>query len=428
MRTAHSLTTIRPIVAGLMAVFLVACSSELEPQSPVATADPVEAERVRQLALEAGLLPLNQDAPLLLDEQLVALGETLFFDPLLAGEQDVACSTCHHPSLAFADGRDFPIGVGGVGLGPERAYAQGAHDRVLGPLRPLGRSSPTIANLSILARQMEKARSMTAFTWDGRFSELATFSHVPLGTRDEMRGDAWPQLSAVEGVLERLNEHPAYRERFENVYGLSRQEPIDDLHLERAISSFMLSINSPPNELDRLLDGDLDTDASFVRGLELFVELGCSNCHRGEAMSDALFHRTGVPFGDLTRPLAGGFDVGHMEFTGRESDRYRFRTAPLREIAHTAPYMHNGTLHTLRDVIQFYTGGENPLAGAPVPVGDDEIERGTPRALSGAEVNDLERFLIGLSSAPGELESLYPGPQTVLSGLAPSALLPTSTE
>jgi cytochrome c peroxidase len=140
------------------------------------------------------------------------------------------------------------------------------------------------------------------------------------------------------------------------------------------------------------------------------------------SLSDGRFHLTGVPFGEIARPFAAGFDVGRMEPTGRESDRYRFRSGPLREIARTAPYMHNGAFESLEDVIAFYTGGSNPLAEADPPVADDVLERGTPRELSAQEIADLVHFLESLSTPADELPRLFPEPESVPSGLPPSAV------
>ena len=378
---------------------------------------------LRQRALDEGLISLRDLTLIVPDPALVELGRDLFFDPILGGELDVACSTCHHPQLGFADNVDFPIGVGGVGLGADRRYTAVAHDnRALGPLRPLGRSSPTVLNLQLLAIEADARALPTPFLWDGRADELSDFTQMPITVRDEMRGDAWPQLDGMSGLLARLSENDAWRARFEETFDLDSEAPLVLSHMQLAFNAFMLSLVSPPNALDDFLEGSAAPSEQFLNGLELFMDLSCSGCHNGVSMSDGGFHLTGVPVGELSRPLAGGVDVGRMEPTGRERDRYLFRTGPLREIAHTAPYMHNGTLETLEDVVRFYVSGTNPLAEALPPVPDERLERGTPRDLTDNEVADLVHFLESLSSPAGELERLFPEPDSVPSLLPPSGV------
>jgi cytochrome c peroxidase len=381
------------------------------------------ASLLRQRGLESGLVSLHDIELVETGAELTALGRDLYFDPIMGGEMDVACSTCHHPDHGFADGVDFPIGVGGVGLGPDREYAADAQEsRILGPLRPLGRSSPTVLNLQLLALEADARNQPTPFLWDGRADELSDFTQMPITVRDEMRGDAWTQLSGMASLLERLDTHEAWRARFEEVYGLAAGEPIDVVHLQRALNSFMLSLNSPPNRLDDFLDGSSEETDQFLNGLELFMDLSCVSCHNGASMSDGRFHLTGVPVGELSRRFAGGVDIGHMEATGRDSDRYLFRTAPLREIGSTAPYMHNGSFETLEDVIRFYMSDDNALTEVDPPVPDDRIERGTPRQLTDAEISDLVTFLNALTTTSSELNALFPEPSSVPSGLPPSAV------
>ncbi len=381
------------------------------------------ADALRQRALEAGLVSLHSVELIELDPELVELGRELFFDPILGGEEDVACSTCHHPELGFADNVAFPIGVGGIGIGADRRYTADAHDnRPLGPLRPLGRSSPTVMNLQLLALEATERGLPTPFLWDGRADELSDFTQMPITVRDEMRGDAWPQLNGMAGLIERLSTNDAWRARFVEVYELSPEESLGLQHLQRAFNAFMLSLVSPPNPLDDFLAGSNAASPEFLNGLELFLDLSCVSCHTGVSLSDGGFHLTGVPIGELSRPLAGGIDIGRMEITGRERDRYMFRSGPLREIARTAPYMHNGAFETLEEVVRFYIGGSNPLSASSPPVADSRLERGTPRDLTAPEIADLVLFLETLSTPADQLPALYPEPSQVPSGLTPSAV------
>lgn len=413
--------TIVCALLGLVVACDAADSPEVSPTPTQEEVDPTRSAELRLRAREAGLIPLLEN-PVTSSPALVEIGEALFFDPVLGGELDVACSTCHHPTMGFADGVDFPIGVAGEGLGPDRHYPPGAQYRELGELRELGRSSPTLMNLAIL---LEDARSRgidPPLTWDGRTAEFGGFSRMPMRVRDEMRGDEFPQLSTMDVLLERLDGLDWYRSRFTEVFPEVLEQGIELHHFTMALSAYQLSLVSPPTEYDLFLAGGPAPDTEFLDGMELFLELGCANCHNGLSTSDLSFHRTGVPVGRLSRPFQAGIDIGRQELTGRASDRFRFRTAPLREVAHTAPYMHNGSLATLEDVVLFYTSGENPLAEHAPEVTMDQLERGTPRALQEGEVAALVRFLHGMSSSEGVIEQLFPEPESVPSGLDVSAV------
>ncbi len=382
--------------------------------------DNPRADLLREQALDAGLEPLTS-MPYRGHPELVSLGEALFFDPIVGGELDVACATCHHPTLGFGDGRDLPIGVAGVGLGPDRHYPDGANVRALGDLRPLGRHSPTIVNLRLAVTQTEARGGEVGFTWDGRISNLTEFSHTPIRTRDEMRGDAMQALDIVPEVLARISAIDEYRERFARVFPETASTGITDDNFAQAMSAYLLSVNSAPTAWDRYLAGGAPPSERFLDGLELFLELDCVQCHNGVALTDFSFHRTGVEGNVLSRPFQGGVDIGREEATGTVSDRFRFRTATLREVAHTAPYMHSGTLGTLEDVVRNYTGGGNPLEGLDGYDGQP-LERGQPRPLTDEEVAALVSVLEAMSSPDGWLEQTYPVPATVPSGLAPAAI------
>lgn len=398
-------------------------SDEPEDSEIVQVVDSPRAQALRQQAVQAGLVPLLEP-PVQSPALLVEIGEALFFDPVLGGELDVACSTCHHPTLGFADGVDFPIGVAGVGLGPDRIYPPDAQFRDFGELRELGRSSPTLMNLAVLLDDARLQGIEPPLTWDGRTVEFAGFSRMPMRVRDEMRGDAFSQLATMDVLLERLDGIEWYKSRFVEAFPEVQQTGIELRHFTMALSAYQLSLVSPATDYDRFLTGAPAPDGAFLDGLELFLELGCVNCHRGASLSDLSFHRTGVPVGRLSRPFQSGIDIGRQELTGRVSDRFRFRTAPLREIAHTAPYMHNGSLPTLEDVIRFYTEGNNPLAEHAPEVTLEQLERGTPRPVTEEEIQSLVRFLHAMSSPDGTLELLFPEPTSVPSTLDVSAVSP----
>ena len=303
-------------------------------------------------------VPRSQDA-----RPEVELGRLLFWDPVLSGELDVACATCHHPDFAYADGRDLALGTRSVGLGPDRVDLSG------GEIPVLERNTPTVLNIAFNGVERRRRRggrrddefaplptSVDAETearapmfWDRRLRGLEAQALVPLTIREEMRGDAYAEEVAVDSVVARLRAIPEYVELFREVYGPDTR--ITTEHLSRAIAAFERSLVTRNSPYDRFLAGDEDAlTAQQRRGLEEFDEADCTNCHDGPMLSDFDLVAEGV----AENPLLAEPDVG--------DGRFRFRTPTLRNVALTAPYMHNGMLETLEDVLEFYDRGrsENP--------------------------------------------------------------------
>ena len=291
------------------------------------------------------------------------LGRLLFWDPVLSGELDVACATCHHPDFAYADGRDLALGVRAVGLGPDRVDLSG------GEIRVLERNTPTVLNIAFNGVERRRRRggrrenefaplpaSVDAETearapmfWDRRVRGLEAQALVPITIREEMRGDAYPEEVAVDSVVARLRAIPEYVALFREVYGPDTEIAAE--HLARAIVAFERSLVTRNSPYDRFLAGDEDAlTAQERRGLEEFDDADCTDCHDGPMLSDFDLVAEGV----AENPILAEPDVG--------DGRFRFRTPTLRNVALTAPYMHNGMLETLEDVLEFYDRGrsENP--------------------------------------------------------------------
>jgi cytochrome c peroxidase len=275
------------------------------------------------------------------------LGRLLFWDPILSGEKDIACGTCHHPDFAYADGRDLSLGTGAVGLGPARV------DTSRGRIPTVKRNSPTVLNTLFNGlddgrgrRRNEEAAPML---WDNRIRSLELQALEPLKAKEEMRGDAYAEADAVDHVVARLQASPEYVTLFRNAFGTT--SAIDAQQLGSAIAAFertLVAMNSP---FDRFRAGESDalTDQQR-RGMDTFDEVGCDRCHEGPMFSDFDLHAEGV----RDNPKLAEPDSG--------TRRFRFRTPSLRNVALTAPYMHNGMLRTLEDVLRFYDNGrsENP--------------------------------------------------------------------
>jgi cytochrome c peroxidase len=262
----------------------------------------------------------------------VALGRLLFFDPVLSATQSVACATCHHPGFGWADGRATSIGVGGVGLGPDRKLgAQSTH-----PV--LQRNAPAIVNTAfngLVAGGRLDPVSAPMF-WDSRSSGLEAQVSVPIRSLEEMRGDGCPEQEAVASAVNRVRGIERYRTLFQRAFPGNDEGPVTAAHLMKAVAAFERSLVAADSPFDRFLRGDEKALGEEQRqGLTVFQEAGCIQCHGGPMLSDFKLHFIGVP--DAT---AGG--------------RREFRTPTLRQLRHTAPYMHNGSQRNLEDVLVFY--------------------------------------------------------------------------
>lgn len=307
--------------------------------------------------------------------ELIELGKTLFFDPRLSGDATISCATCHDPQKAFTDGLPLSIGY------PGSLYF---------------RNTPTLIS----------AAGQEYFYWDARMSG----SDLPTLVRDHI---AEAHFMQADGrlVIERLRQIPYYEKTFRDVAG---GEPSYGKILS-AVAAFVTSLQSQDSNFDRYLLGD-DTAMSeaAVRGLELFrSKANCIQCHDGARLSDSKFHNTGVPenpqvfsdplrhitFRRFMRTIGVGQcatlrrDIGRRCVSKNPNDDGKFRTPSLREVSRTAPFMHNGTLATLEDVVAFYNKG-----------GGSETDELQPLNLTQDEQSDLVTFLKQLAGKPIEIK------------------------
>jgi len=263
------------------------------------------------------LLPLPPAPPIPLSNlntpAKVALGKKLFFDPKLSVNGSISCAFCHMPKAGFADPRPVSIGVGG---------------------KRGGRNAPSVLNAAYLDLQF----------WDGRAGSLEQQAIGPLTNPVEM---ANPDN---QSIVDRLNKMPIYKTQFEEVFGGSVS--ID--RIAEAISAYERTLVTPDSPYDRFLMGD--KNALTVRqkkGLVLFKgKARCVLCHTGALLTDQAYHNLGVP---QTGTMS--VDVGRYAVTHNPSDKGRFRTPTLRNVALTAPYMHDGRFRTLAQVVDFFNRG-----------------------------------------------------------------------
>jgi cytochrome c peroxidase len=277
----------------------------------------------------------------------VALGQKLFFDPRLSGSGWVSCATCHNPALGWADGLPLAVGEG---------------------MKKLKRHTPTILNAAYNKLQM----------WDGRFASLEEQALGPITNPDEMNMD-------MQELLPRLKAIAGYRPLFDAAYP---GEGITPASIAKAIASYERTIVSGEAPFDRWRKGDGEAlGAAARRGFELFEgKANCVACHQGHNFTDDGFHNIGV------KPLAGFDDPGRFAKVPVKMMRGAHKTPSLRDVAYTAPYMHNGAYATLRDVVEMYNRGGD--AGEPV---DPNMKK---LGLTPAEVDDVVAFLQGLAGKP----------------------------
>lgn len=290
-------------------------------------------------------MPIPDANPLTAEK--VALGRRLFFDPILSRDRTLSCATCHDPKLGFTDDKPVAVGVGG---------------------KKGTRRSPRLIN-----RGYGKL-----FFWDGRAESLEEQVLQPIENPIEM-------AMTLEEALTRLRADTEYAAGFQRVFA----RPPDSAGLQQALASYVRTIVSGNSPYDRYVAGESEAlSAAQRRGLEIFRGKGnCAVCHLGPNLTDEDFHNTGI--GWKNGPAE---DQGRAKVTGDKADTGAFKTPTLREIASTGPYMHDGSLTTLADVIEFYDEG-----GEPNPHLSLEMQR---LDLTAAEKIDLVEFLKALS---GEL-------------------------
>lgn len=309
------------------------------------------------------------------DPALLELGRHLFHEPRLSGDGSRSCATCHAPERGFADGEALSHG-----------YNQSGHFR----------NTPGLTGLRLKAR----------LTWDGRYrdDELPRLVEEMLTSPFTMNGD--PGI-----IAERVRQLPPLLQLWQRAFGARTLPRFDGV--AQAIAAWSASHDGGDTAVDAALRGDTDALSPLAaEGLRLFAgKAGCARCHHGPAFSDGLAHRLGVAenaaiLGDPERtvsllhhhaslgsphPMAERSDTGVHALTRSAADRGRFVTPGLRGVAHTAPYMHNGTLPDLAAVIAFYDRGGG--RGAETK----------PLGLSARERAALVAFLEALSPEPGAL-------------------------
>ncbi len=337
----------RKVGSAVLAVALLAataCVAGLAQSAHQATGLTVDAAaRLRDAFRRTDEDPAPAENPS--SEAAIALGQRLFFDPLLSGGGTMACASCHNPQVGWSENR--PRGIGENGF-------------------VMKQRTPTLLNLGGLG----------PLGWDGKFPTLEAVAFTPISSPGVMN---LPEAT----LIARLKADADYVRDFTATYG---PDSITRANVERALATFERTIVSKAAPFDRWLAGDdAALDETAQAGLGLFAgKAGCVGCHSGWAFTDGSFHDIGV---------GTGTDIGRATlFPSSAKLRYAFKTPTLRDVAIRAPYMHDGSLPSLEAVIDLYDRG-----GIDRPSRSPAIK---PLDLSQAEKAALLAFLKTLTSEP----------------------------
>ena len=290
----------------------------------------------------AGLPPVAHPKDNPSTPEKISLGKQLFFDGRLSADNKVSCASCHDPAKGYSNGDPFATGVEG---------------------QKGGRNSPTIINAAYGKLQF----------WDGRAKSLEDQAMGPVQNPIEMK-------MSLDDVVKKLNAIEGYKKQFQQVFGTD----VTSDGMAKAIAAYERTVLSGDAPFDKFKAGDKAAlSESAARGLKLFTgKANCTACHAGASFTDNSFHNVGVP----------GNDEGRAAINKSSGDKGAFKTPTLREIARSAPYMHDGSMKTLEEVVAHYNKG-----GTPHPQLDEEL---FPLKLTDAEAADLVTFLKeGLASA-----------------------------
>lgn len=358
----------RPAVTSLAAILLlvvpliVVLEKQINQQSALTMQledelDQAELQKIYELKTPKGLPPVPIPSDNLLTMAKVDLGKQLFLDTRLSVDDSVSCASCHDPQRGWSDGEVTSIGVHG---------------------QRVTRNSPSIVNASY----------SRALFWDGRVMSMEEQAPQPITNSKEMG------MPSLQAVADKINQIPGYRKRFNAIFG----KDATGENIGKAIAAFERTIMAGDTPFDCYEGGDKSAlSDSAKRGMQLFFNKAqCSACHSGPNFTDDAFHNIGI--GTHSDPA----DLGRFEIKKLEGNRGAFKTPSLRDISRTAPYMHDGSMATLEEVIDHYDKGGN---------GNEHQDEGIFKLkLSDQEKQDLITFLVeGLSSrdyptvAPPEL-------------------------
>ena len=268
-------------------------------------------------------LPVPEDNPLTIAG--VALGERLFFDPILSADSTISCSSCHLPELAFTDNQPVSIGIKG---------------------RAGQRNAPSLINV---------AYQHTGLFWDGKVVTLEEQALIPIISTHEMGNN-------LENVEQVLNANKDYVALFQEAFPKEAASPINRSLVAKALAQYQRTLLSKnDSRYDRAERGEITLTESEKRGKAIFFDESetlpngeCAHCHLPPLFTDQTFMNNGL---EVVGALEEYTDKGRGGVTGQRYDLGRFKVPSLRNVALTAPYMHNGSLKNLEEVVSHYNSG-----------------------------------------------------------------------
>ena len=357
-------------ILGLLAFGVVACE-DAEPE--------ISPDELRELARELKVSPLDTGSGH--SEELVALGQALFFDPILSGNRDISCATCHHPDLASGDAVPVSIGTGGEGLGEDRKLG--------GSRRFIGRNATDLFNRGApqwhtmfwdIRVEVDVPRGIKSPAGEdlpkGIPNVLVAQAMFPVTSRHEMLGDKdeasldsdGNELAFLddeeaiwEALIARILSVDAYADMFAAAFPEIPLESLTYGHAAIAIAAFesdaFAFADSP---FDRFVAGDdsaLSADA--LAGANLFYgEANCSACHSGALFTDQKSHNIASPQTGPGKEAESPDDFGRFRVTFDLEDLYAFRTPPLRNVELTGPWFHSGSYTSLEEAVRHHVDPE----------------------------------------------------------------------
>ena len=367
-----------------------------------------------------------------IDPDRAALGQLLFYDPILSGTRNISCAPCHHPRFGTGAGVSLSLGEGGVGLGPERRidpdnppeqriprnapalFNLGAHEFTVmfhdgrleaDPTRPGGLRTPLDADMVAGFDSVLSAQTMfpvlSPDEMAGHYGENDVAKAVRLG-RITGTGGAWDIIAG------RVRAIPTYAGRFAAVDSeIAAGRPIDFTDISNVIADFMaLEWRADESPFDAHLRQGTPLPQEAAKGMALFYgPAGCADCHSGPFQTDHAFHALAVPQfgpGKAARFEDHSRDVGRARVTGADVDLYRFRTPALRNVALTAPYGHTGAFRTLEEMIAHH--------GAPLETYDlSQAVLPEPTAFGQRDSAELAHLASLTEARSAEPPALSPG-------------------
>lgn len=313
---------------------------------------------------ELTALPVDSQLVAKLKDPKIQLGKLLFFDPRLSGSNQISCSSCHDPDLAWTDGRTVSLG---------NNHLQGT------------RNTSSLLNVG----------QFKEFFWDGRAASLEDQAINPMATMHEMNQEP-PTIPAELAAI------PGYPPLFEKVFGDKR------INLDRilqAIAAFERSISSRRSRFDDFVNGKYkQLSDEEIQGLHLFrTKARCMNCHNGTYFTDNQFHNIGLTY--YGRKYE---DLGRYKVTKEAADVGKFRTPSLRDVMRTRPWMHNGLFDNIDGILNMYNAGMPQPKPKPDQVNDPLFPKTDPLIkkleLTPEEKKSIIAFLDAITGVPYKMD------------------------